>query len=214
MRNKPNLAVRLQENAHLLITEPALYRGRWISEFGCNELHIELGCGKGRFTVETAMKNPDILFVALEKSANAMVIALERVSALGLKNVRFINAFAEYLIEYFAPDEASRIYINFCDPWPSNRHAKRRLTNQRFLRQYSQILVPNGEIHFKTDNHSLFEFSLCELERGGFMIAEVVSDLHERGPVGVMTDYELKFFDKGLPIFKFMAINVKPGPMP
>jgi tRNA (guanine-N7-)-methyltransferase len=134
-----------------------------------------------------------------------MIIAVERAAAEALRNVRFINAFADDLASYFAPGEVSRIYLNFCDPWPSNRHAKRRLTHRRFLESYMQVLNPGGEIHFKTDNLPLFEYSLLEFERGGFTLTEVTRDLHKNGPVGVMTDYEMKFFTQGLPINRCAA---------
>ncbi|MCL2409117.1 MAG: tRNA (guanosine(46)-N7)-methyltransferase TrmB [Oscillospiraceae bacterium] len=200
MRRKPNLDSRIEKCAHLRITEPQDMRGRWLEEFQYNELHIELGCGKGRFTVETAGTNPGTLILAMEKLANVMVIALERADFSGVDNVRFIHAFADYLPEYVAPGEVSRIYINFPDPWPSNGHAKRRLTHRRFLEIYKQILTPGGEIHFKTDNLPLFEFSLNEFEQNGFTRLAVTRNLHENGPLGVMTDYELKFHNQGMSI--------------
>ena len=207
MRKKQNLAARMEKCAHFLVAEPELFRGRWLGGFGYGELHIELGCGKGRFTVETAKAESGIFFVALEKSADAMITALERAAAECLHNVRFVNAFADNLTDYFAPGEVSRIYINFCDPWPANRHEKRRLTGRRFLDLYKQVLCPGGEIHFKTDNLSLFEFSLREFEFIGFEPAEVTRDLHKDGPVGVMTDYELKFHSQGAPIYKCRMRN-------
>ena len=219
MRKKPHLKTRMEKCAGLIENEPEKHRGRWLVDYSngepfepqtesgrekkrFSELHIELGCGKGHFTVETAKSVPGILIAALEKSADAMVIALERAAALNLHNVRFINALAERLADYFASGEVSRIYINFCDPWPSNRHVKRRLTNRRFLDTYLQILRPGGEIHFKTDNASLFDYSLREFEYCGFEPVEVTRDLHKNGPSGVMTDYECKFFSQGLPIHK------------
>jgi tRNA (guanine-N7-)-methyltransferase len=201
MRKKPNLSARMERCAHLLIPDPGKYRGRWLSEFGYDELHIELGCGKGRFTAETAKAAPGILLAALEKSADVMITALERADSEGLRNIRFINALADNLTDYFAPGEVSRIYINFCDPWPIGRHAKRRLTSRLFIELYKQVLRPGGEILFKTDNRPLFDFSLEEFEFGGFAIAEVVHDLHKDGPAGIMTDYEVKFHEQGLPIF-------------
>ena len=241
MRKKPNLAARMEKCAHLLVGRPELLRGRWLdpanespgcltcqsqrlfpdknqslscdgpNESGYSELYIELGCGKGRFTIETAKAatapavESGSLFVALEKSADAMIIAVERAAAEDLQNVRFINVFADDLTDYFAPGEVSRIYLNFCDPWPSNRHAKRRLTNRRFLEFYLQVLKPGGEVHFKTDNFPLFEYSLQEFEYAGFALKETVRDLHKDGPVGVMTDYEQKFHAQGLPIYKCIA---------
>jgi len=200
MRKKPNLAARTEKCAHLLVTEPTRLRSRWLDELEYDDLHIELGCGKGRFTAETAAASPGVLLVALEKSDNVQVIALERAAAEGLQNVRFLNALADYLPDYFASREVGRIYINFCDPWPSNSHRKRRLTDRGFLELYKQVLRPGGEIHFKTDNLPLFEFSLREFEHSGFTASDVTRDLHENGPVGVMTDYELKFHSQGMPI--------------
>jgi len=202
MRRKPNLDSRIEKCAHLLVAEPEALRGRWLREFGLDELFIEIGCGKGRFTAEEAEACPGALFAAFEKTANVMVIALERAEREGLRNVRFVNAYAESLAEYFAPGEASRIYLNFCDPWPSNRHAKRRLTAPGFLEKYSQILRPGGEIRLKTDNLPFFEYSLREFQRCGFALSGVVRDLHKNGTVGAMTDYELKFYGQGLPIYQ------------
>ena len=191
----------MEKCAHLLVTEPEALRGRWLDEFGYGELHIELGCGKGRFTVETAKAATDVFFVALEKTADAMIIALERAAFDDLQNLRFINGFADDIPDFFAPGEAAKIYLNFCDPWPSNKHAKRRLTGRRFLELYRQVLRPGGEVHFKTDNLRLFEFSLCELKSCGFKTIEISHDLHKNGPVGVLSDYELKFYDQGTAIY-------------
>ena len=201
MRRKPNLDARLQRCSHMLIAEPETLRGCWLREFQYNELHIELGCGKGRFTIETAKSSPGAFVVALEKSANVMISALERADAEGIRNVRFISALADNITEYFAPGESDRIYINFCDPWPTGRHAKRRLTHRRFLELYSNILRPGGEIHFKTDNLPLFEFSLHEFEHGGFGMLDISRNLHKDGPAGTMTDYEIIFHDQGMPIY-------------
>ena len=208
MRRKSNLAPRMEKCAHLLVTEPDKLKGRWLEAFqACDELHVELGCGKGRFTSETAKAEPGVFVAALEKSASAMLAAVERADGEGLKNVRFMNAFADDLTDFFAPGEVSRIYINFCDPWPANRHAKRRLTSGRFLELYKRVLRPGGEIHFKTDNLPLFEFSLNEFLRAGFELSEATRDLHADGPVGVMTDYELKFHSQGISIKRMVAIN-------
>ena len=202
MRRKPKLNSRIDKCAHLLIAKPEMLCGCWFEEFNYSELHIELGCGKGGFTVETAKNEPDVLLVALEKISNVIVIALERTGESRLQNVRYINKPADYLADYFGKGEVSRIYINFCDPWPANRHKKRRLTGPTFLEMYKQVLRPDGEIHFKTDNQPLFEFSLEEFQRCGFTLTEVTYDLHENGVVGVMTDYEAKFHEQSMPIYK------------
>jgi len=200
MRRKPNLDARMDNCAHLLIVDPASCRGRWLDEFKYSGMQLELGCGKGRFTVEAAKAEQDILHVALEKTANVLILAMERAEREGVNNIRFVNALADNLAEFFAPGEAERIYLNFSDPWPGNKQAKRRLTSQAFLELYRQVLTPGGEIHLKTDNLPLFEFSLREFERGGFSLLEETRDLHKNGPVGILTDYEMKFFNQGLPI--------------
>ena len=201
LRKKPNRAMRLQRCAYLLIAEPEALRGRWLGEHRYEALHVELGCGKGRFTAEIAKAKTEVFVVGIEKLPDALLTALERTHEEGVQNLRFINALADNLADYFAPGEVSCIYINFCDPWPASKHEKRRLTSRSFLEMYMQILSPDGEIHFKTDNLSLFEFSLCEFELRGFKIMEVDRDLHKSAPTGIMTDYEQKFHEQGLPIY-------------
>jgi len=202
MKRKPNLASRIEKCSHLLVAQPEALRGRWQSEFGYGELRLELGCGKGLFTVETAKAEPEVFFAAFEKTENVLVSALERADREGLQNVKFVSAFVSDLAEYFAQGELARIYLNFCDPWPSNRHAKRRLTSRSYLEQYARALQPGGEVHFKTDNLPFYEFSLRESEGSGFKISEDIRDLHKDGPVGVMTDYELKFYSQNAPVFR------------
>lgn len=206
MRKKKNLIPRMERCSAVLIREPMTHRGHWRELFrpGC-ELRVELGCGKGRFTAETARENPDVLFIAVERVPDAMVIAMERVCALGLENVRFISCDAALLPDIFAGGEVDRIYINFCDPWPTKRHAKRRLTHTNFLKLYRKVLKAQGQIHFKTDNAPLFEFSLEEFPQAGFSLSEVTRNLHENGPCGVMTDYEAKFCELGTPINRCVA---------
>jgi len=207
MRRKRRLTDRIEKCEHFLVREPEKLCRRWLDEHEFERLHIELGCGKGLFTVETAKREPDVLFVGIEKISNVLVIALERAEQEGLQNIRFINGRADDLYAFFAPGEVSCIYINFCDPWPANRHKKRRLTGSVFLELYKQVLCPGGEIHFKTDDLLLFEFSIGEFERFGFTLREVTYDLHEKEPVGIMTDYEVKFHELGMPIYMCIANN-------
>jgi tRNA (guanine-N7-)-methyltransferase len=190
----------MERCSHLLALEPETLRGRWLRKYPYKSLYVELGCGKGMFTVGTALAESDAFVVALEKSADAMVVALERAANSWLLNARFINGYAGDISEFFADGEVSRIYINFCDPWPKPRHAKRRLTSVRYIGLYSQVLCPGGEVRFKTDDAPLFEFSLREFEGAGYEAADVTRDLHGNGPVGVMTDYEAKFCAAGKPI--------------
>ena len=201
MRKKKNLASRMEACGTILVTNPAAEKGRWRERKSNGvKLRLELGCGKGRFTVETAAAHPEDLYVAVERVPDAMVIAMERCRALGLSNVFFIDGDAAALDQYFAPGEVDLIYINFCDPWPSAKHSRRRLTHESFLRGYRKVLCEGGQIHFKTDNHDLFEWSLFQFPKAGFAVSEVTRDLHGQGVRGVMTDYEEKFHALGTPI--------------
>lgn len=208
MRKKPNLIPRMERCAAVLESAPEERRGRWLRDFeGFSELHLELGCGKGRFTADMAGQNPRVLFAAVEKVPDAMVVAMERVCDRGLKNVRFLDRDAANLPEMFAPGEVSRIYINFPDPWPKKKQFKRRLTAASFQRLYAEVLVPGGEIWFKTDNLPLFEWSLEELRAGGWELREVTNDLHADGISGTMTDYEAKFHAQGVKINRLVAVK-------
>ena len=192
--------------AELLIGEPARLRGGWRELMpGCEALYVELGCGKGRFTAGTAGSMPQKLLLAIEKVPDAMVVAMERVRDQGLANVRFMDIDAAKLAEIFAPGEIDRIYINFCDPWPKSRDAKLRLTAPGFLRLYADALRDGGEIHFKTDNTALFDWSTGVFRDEGWILDELTHDLHENGPVGVMTDYEAKFVAEGMKINRLVA---------
>lgn len=206
MRKKPNLVPRMERCAELLIEQPESLRGRWREEFaGYGQLRLELGCGKGRFTADTAQANPNILFIALERVPDAMIVAMERVKALGLKNVRFIDGDAANILTMFAPGEVELIYINFCDPWPKSRDAKLRLTAPGFLRLYADALPIGGQIHFKTDNTPLFDWSAEQLKAEGWEISAFTHDLHQNGPAGFMTDYEAKFCAAGMKINRLEA---------
>ena len=209
MRKKKNLVPRMERCGDFLIRDPYDRAGHWRELMPeARELRLELGCGKGRFTAGTAAAEPDVLFIAVEMVPDAMVVAMERCVNAGLTNVYFVDANADQLPSFFAPGEVDRIYFNFSDPWPSNRHAKRRLTHGNFLRLYRQVLKMGGQIHFKTDNQGLFEFSVDEIPNFGFTLSEVTRNLHEYGPVGVMTDYEAKFYEQGLPINRLVATMV------
>ena len=185
------------------IQDPEAHRGYWRALMPeAEEVHLEIGCGKGKFTVEMAELYPRILFLAVERVREALVLAMEKAIAMGLKNVYFLSVDAANLEQYFAPGEADRIYLNFCDPWPRGKNAKRRLTYHTFLEKYRAVLKPEGEIHFKTDNEKLFAWSLEEFERYGYPVRNVTDDLHRDGVVGVMTGYEEKFHALGTPIHR------------
>lgn len=208
MRKKRNLVPRMAACEALWIKDPAKLQGNWRTlKPDAEKLRLELGCGKGRFTAETAAAHPSDLYVAVERVPDAMVIAMERCRELGLDNVFFIEGDAARLDQYFGPGEADLIYINFCDPWPSVKRAKRRLTHVGFLLGYRKILRDGGEIRFKTDNRSLFEWSLFQFPKAGFALSQVTRDLHKDGVQGIMTDYEEKFYSQGIPINRCVAVK-------
>ena len=210
MRKKPNLAPRMQRCAGLQIMTPEAMRGIWKKEFpDYGTLWLELGCGKGRFTAGTARENPDVLLLAVEKVADAMVKGMERCMDEGIGNVRFMDMDALRLREVFDAGEVDRIFINFCDPWPKSRDAKHRLTAPGFLRSYAELLEVGGEIHLKTDNRPLFDWSCEQLDSEGWEIRELTYDLHENGIVGVMTDYEAKFHAQGIKINRLVAVKTE-----
>ena len=210
MRKKPNLIPRMERCAAIQVTEPEALRGRWLETFpGHSALHLEIGCGKGRFTADTAEQNPGVFLAAIEKVPDAMVVGMERVTDRGLTNVRFMDKDAVNLLDYFAQGEVSRIYINFPDPWKKSRQKKRRLTFPGFLAIYANLLPTGGEIWFKSDNDPLFEWSLEQFETEGWTLREVTRDLHANGPVGVMTDYEAKFYDQGVTINRLVAVKTE-----
>ena len=202
MRRKPNLIPRLERCAHVLENSPEELRGSWLDVYpGFGELHVELGCGKGRFTCGMAELNPQVLLAAVEKVPDALVVAMERCCERGLLNLRFLAQDAANLEEYFAPGEVSRIYINFPDPWPKKRQYKRRLTAPAFQKLCWDILRPEGEIWFKTDNSDLVERSLEQYPLCGWTPPDVSRDW--RGTV--MTDYEAKFREQGVRINRLVA---------
>ena len=206
MRKKPNLIPRMDRCRDRMIPDPVELRGHWRDLMPqARELRVELGCGKGRFTAETAGLEPDVLFVAVERVPDAMIVAMERVVEKGLSNVFFVDGDAARLRDYFSPGEADRIYINFCDPWPKSAHAKRRLTHRKMIKYYLPLLKDGGEIRFKTDNDGLFEFTLEELTELGFDLSEVTRDLHSTDTPNIMTEYEKRFSDMGVKIKRLVA---------
>ena len=206
MRKRHNLAPRMEKCAALLIEDVFERKGKWRELMpDCGMLSLELGCGKGRFTADTAENNPGTLFIALEKVADAMIIAMERVQTREIGNVRFICEDVAKMADMFDAGEVDRIYINFCDPWPKSRDAKFRLTAPAFLRLYAQVLPIGGEIHFKTDNRPLFDWSVEQFNKEGWQLEEVTNDLHAEGIKGVMTDYEAKFHAEGVKINRLVA---------
>ena len=212
MRKRPNLAPRMERCERVWLREPQKLCGNWRSLMpSAKALHLEVGCGKGKFTVVTAKANPDVLLIAIEKVPDALVVAMELAIRETVNNVFFITEDAAELCEIFARGEVDRIYLNFCDPWPRKKNAKRRLTYHTFLAKYAWILADDGRVDFKTDNAKLFEFSLAEFAEYGWTLRNVTHNLHENGPVGIMTGYEERFYALGTPINRCEAA---PGERP
>lgn len=179
-------------------------------EFLTHPLHMEIGCGKGRFITTLAAQNPDIHYIASEMIANIIVLAAEKAKDMQLDNIRFISGNVQYMADCIPEGAVDRIYLNFSDPWPKDRHAKRRLTHKNFLDLYKKILTEDGEIHFKTDNRPLFDFSLQSFEENGWELSEVTFDLHNSGFEGnIMTEYEEKFSGLGFTINRLVARRKK-----
>ena len=205
MRNKPWAMDFLKENNHIVDIDGS-YKNN-IKEFfnNDNDIHIEVGTGMGQFITTLAKENPDINFVGIEIEKNVLIRVLEKVLEEGLKNVRLLLYDANLLDEYFNEDEVSKIYLNFSDPWPKNRHEKRRLTYESFLSQYKKILNDTGTLQFKTDNRGQFEYSLISLNQFGTKFLEVNLDLHDdEDEDNIRTEYEEKFSSKGFKIYKIV----------
>ena len=210
MRKMKNLEPRMERCAALRIQAPEEKKGHWRElKPECTQLWVEVGCGKGKFTAETAQANPDVLLIAVERCREAMVVAMEKARDMGLTNVYYIDMDVAEIENIFAPGEIDRLFINFPDPWPRKKNAKRRLTHRGFLDKYCRVVKEGGEFHFKTDNANLFAWSLPEMESCFLELHNVTHDLHADGPVGVMTDYEAKFYDQGITINRCVAVKTE-----
>ena len=217
LRNIPGARDAIQES-RWTVKDPQACRGHWREAFeaaapageGRPQLHLEIGTGKGRFIMELAALHPEILYVGIEKYSSVLLRCLEKQDELQLPNLLFIRGDAELITEYFAEGEIDRIYLNFSDPWPKARHARRRLPSREFLARYDRILTPEGRIEFKTDNRGLFDFAVEETEESAFAISEITYDLH-RDPAmnegNIMTEYEKKFSQLGNKICKYILVR-------
>ena len=186
-------------------------KGHWHELFGNDHpIHIEVGMGKGQFIMTLAQQNPDINYIGIEKYSSVLLRAVEKQDELQLPNLRFIRMDAEAICEVFGDGEVDRIYLNFSDPWPKDRHAKRRLTSRQFMARYDIILKPDGQVEFKTDNKDLFDFSLEEIKEADWELPVVTFDLHNDSVLNegnVMTEYETRFSQMGNPICKLIAVR-------
>jgi len=197
--------------SRFVVHEPAAYKGKWHEEFGNDHpIHIEIGMGKGRFMMALAAANPDINYIGIEKYSTVLLRAVQKLEAQELSNLRLIRMEGEEICEVFDRGEAARIYLNFSDPWPKDRHAKRRLPSRQFLARYHEILAPDGRVEFKTDNAALFDFALEEVEPAGWKIEAATRDLHHDEKMlegNIMTEYEERFSSMGNPIYKYVIFR-------
>ena len=193
-----------------VVQNPEESKGKWRALFPQNNpIYIEVGMGKGRFLMDLAAANPDIQYIGIERYTSVLLRAVQKMDELQLPNVRFLCIDAATIADIFALGEVDRIYLNFSDPWPKDRHAKRRLTSQQFLERYDQILTPDGRLEFKTDNQDLFSFSLDEIDNSDIWHLDAFTwDLHNDAAMNrgnIMTEYEEKFSSMGNPICKLIA---------
>lgn len=208
LRNIPGADEAIADSPHC-IQEPMAEKGRWHLIFGNeNPIHIEIGMGKGQFIMKLAKEHPDINYIGIERYSSVLLRALQKIEIEPLPNIRFLCMDASIITEIFDKEEVAKIYLNFSDPWPKERHAKRRLTSRQFFERYDKILARNGVVEFKTDNDDLFAFSIEEVAEAGWTLDAHTFDLHH-DPVlnegNVMTEYEEKFSSLGHPIHKLIA---------
>ena len=218
LRNIPYAKDVLAASSDVIKNETQ-YRGNWSKEIFGNDhpLHIEIGMGKGQFLTKLAMRNPDINYVGIERYSSVLLRAVEKLDALrseeniDLPNIRFVCMDAANIAEVFAQEEVDRIYLNFSDPWPKSRHARRRLTSSEYFGRYDQVLVHGGRVEFKTDNRGLFDFSVEELAESKVWEMTACSyDLHNDETMNagnIMTEYEEKFSSMNNPICKLIAMR-------
>lgn len=211
LKNVPGAREAIAQSG-LVVHEPGEAKGNWRRIFGNDRpVHIEIGMGKGKFIHGMAGRFSEINYIGIEKYSSVLFRAVQKMEEEPLGNLKFIRMDAEGITQAFETDEVDRIYLNFSDPWPKDRHAKRRLPSREFLAKYAQILKPDGCLEFKTDNRALFEFALEELPHAGWKLKAMTRDLHHdedmmRG--NIMTEYEERFSSKGSPIYKYIISRI------
>lgn len=207
-RRKPWADELLAANQQLVIPDPTFYKGKWASMFGNDRpIYVEIGTGKGQFLSRMAGKHPDVNFIGIELDKDIIAAAAKKILASESNNILLLHMNAFDLYDVFTGREVAGIYLNFSDPWPKNRHEKRRLTYYTFLEKYRNILRPTGEIVLKTDNREFFEYTLASFSSFGLELLEVNLDLHQiNDSLNVMTEYEEKFSAKGQPIYRCRAL--------
>lgn len=207
VRNRKGASELLTNNPQYVISNPEECKGKWSQIFGNDHpIHVEVGSGKGRFITGMAAQHPEVNYIGIDIQMTVLSYALDRVLEAGLPNIKLLQVDGSSLSNYFSEAEIDRLYLNFSDPWPKKRHEKRRLTYKTFLDTYKEILPEKGEIHFKTDNRGLFEYSLASFSQYGMILKQVWLDLHASDFEGnIMTEYEEKFSSKGQVIYRVEA---------
>lgn len=208
LRNITGSKEFIAEN-EFVIHEPQKYKGKWKEEIfkNNNPIHIEVGMGKGRFIMALAKLHPEINYVGIEKFSSVLYRGIQKMQEEPLENVVFIRMDAEYICDVFGKDEIDKIYLNFSDPWPKDRHAKRRLPSHQYLNRFSQMLKKGAKLEFKTDNRELFDFAMEEVPVAGWIVDEYTYDLHNNDKMNcgnIMTEYEERFSSMGNPICKYI----------
>jgi len=201
LRKKPWAEPEMRKDSKVIFN-PSEHKGHWKEVFGnTNPIYLELGCGKGRFITQKAQENPDMNFIALDYQNEVLIYLLRKINELNIENVRILPMRADFLEAVFSKDEISKIYINFCNPWPKDRHQKRRLTHTRFLEKYDAFLKKGGSLEFKTDDTQLYNDSLRYFDDSGYSLIFKTADLHNSDLKGnAKTEYEEKFSSMGIKI--------------
>lgn len=204
LRHKPWAKEKLMQYPQYVIQNPEEYKGNWNKLFNNDfPIHIEVGTGKGQFIVGMAKANPEVNYIGIEMQDSVIVSALDQIIEEELSNVKLLNIDGGNLRDIFAKADVERVYLNFSDPWPKSRHEKRRLTYKTFLKLYEDLLIDGGEIHFKTDNQGLFEYSLKSFSEYGLLLKYISLDLHNSDfENNIMTEYEEKFSARGQRIYR------------
>lgn len=207
LRRKPGAPEKIAKYSQYIANTPEEWIGNWRKRFqNDHPIHIEVGTGKGRFITEMAKCHPEVNYIGIELQESVIVVALDKLIEEELPNLQLLHVNGGSLTQYFAKGEVNQVYLNFSDPWPKSRHEKRRLTSPSFLKNYEEVLIPEGEIHFKTDNQGLFEYSLSSFSKYGLILEQVWLDLHESDFEGnIMTEYEEKFSNRGQRIYRVVV---------
>ncbi|MDF2722401.1 MAG: tRNA ((7)-)-methyltransferase [Paenibacillus sp.] len=216
LRGRKGIRETIEKQNDLVVMNPLEWKGRWSEWFGNDKpIHVELGMGKGKFISEMSCLHPDVNFIGVDmydelirRASDKARAAAGREDGAAPDNLALALFNIERIEHVFAPEELQRIYLNFSDPWPKSKHARRRLTHSGFIKEYIRVLDSKGEIHFKTDSRSLFEFSLNSFADMNIRLRSISLDLHKDGPApnNVMTEYEGKFVEQGMPIYRLEAL--------